>query len=179
MTENLQNTSPDRAFSLLRRVSAGLLLAVAAICLLIFGNVCWLGVGMATSNNPGEGIGPGFAFMGILLAAVSSGSAALLSAGGAWLLVRRKPIPRSIRPGSGRPMRSAVVAAAITLGIILLVRFSVFGLALIGSSEFTVWEIAIDILKIATLLGPLIAGVVAYQRERRRPKPPPSHWPRY
>ncbi len=177
MTENLQNTPPNRAFSLLRRVSAGLLLAAAAILILIFSYACWLGVGMATSNNPGEGIAPGFAFMGILLAAVSSGSAALLSAGGAWLFVHRKPIPRSIRPGSGRPMRSAVVAAAITLGIILLVRFSVFGLALIGLSEFTAWEIAVDILKIATLLGPLIAGVIVYQRERRRPNPP--HWPRY
>ncbi len=169
MKENLQNTSPDRAFSLLRRVSAGLLLAVAAICLLIFGIVCWLGVGMATSDNTGEGIGPGFVFMGILLAAVSSGSAAVLSAGGAWLLVRRKPVLRSIRTESARPIRSAVVAAAITLGIILLVRFSVFGLALIGLNEFTVWEIAIDILKIATLLCPLIAGVVVYHRERRMP----------
>lgn len=156
---------------------ASLLVIVAVPAFTLAMVLSYLAVRLAQSDAPGEGIGPGFAFAGYIGGALASASFAILCGGGAWLLVRQQgrvtPLGKAVALASPRrPARSALLAAAKVLAIVLLVRFSAFGFLALFEVVLAerVWNdgVIVGALQLATVAAPVVAGWWVFRRERQK-----------
>lgn len=148
-----------------RRLLVGLLITIALGSAILLGVAGYAAVFLLTSDNKGEPPGPAFAFGAVLIVMASAAATLILSAGGAWLLVRRsRGTSRDIAPlYAWSPLRVALTV----LVLIVLLRVSIFGLLFLFQLENPVFWFFYNVLKWATLLGPLLAALLVLVLQRR------------
>ena len=144
-----------------RRLLGGLLITIALGSAILLAVAGYVAVFLLTGEPPG----PAFAFGAVLIVLASAAATLVLSAGGAWLLVRRsRGTSRDIAPlYAWSPLRVALTA----LVLIVLLRVSIFGLFFLFQLDNPVFWLFYDVLKWATLLGPLVAALLVLVLQRR------------
>jgi hypothetical protein len=132
-----------------------MLITIALGSTILLGVAGYAAVFLLTNDNGGEPPGPAFAFGAVLIVLASAAATLILSAGGAWLLVRRSHgTSRDIAPlFEWSPLRVAIAA----LVVIVLLRVSIFGLLFLLRLDNPVFWLFYEAFKWATLLGPLVA----------------------
>jgi hypothetical protein len=150
-----------------RQLLVALLITIAIGSAVLLGVACYAALHLLTDGNKGEGHGPAFAFAYVVIVLASAAATLILSAGAVWLLVRRPrggTAGRVTSPWAWSPLRVAITL----LVLILLLRVSTFGLALLfGLGDNQVFQIFHDVLQWATLFGPLLAVLLVHGLRRR------------